>query len=584
MKKLFALLMALVLVISAVPLMASATEDAAGPGEPGPGGCGDHSVRIYNSLGNGTHESKCVNCDHDTRVENCTIEGGKCTKCGYTAHECDFNGPVTSNHDGTHNINCSCGNKVTVKCSDGNGDRHCDSCNYMMYTHSCEWVLKETLSAPTCTKPGTGKYVCKVCGEVMGGSIPATGEHKWVLKKTLTAPTCGKNGTGLYACESCGTEMGGSIPATGEHKYEAGVTSNKNGTHNVNCKCGEAVTVKCSDGNGDRKCDSCGYEMYTHEHEWEVKKVYKKPTCGKTGTGLYVCKVCNAEMGGSIPATGEHKYEAGVTSNKNGTHNVKCVCGEAVTVKCADGNGDRKCDSCGYEMYTHEHEWEVKKVYQKPTCGKSGTGLYVCKVCDAEMGASIPATGEHKYEADVTSNENGTHNVNCECGAYVTVNCIDADGDLKCDSCGYQKYPECNHEGEQNLECNYDGTHNARCAGCKKLMAKDIPCVKQANGKCACGWDMNCKHEGAQRLTPNDDGKTHNAYCANINCNELMAKDIKCVKQADGKCACGRVMTGKPAVDPTLDKVPKTGDVLAPVALLSGLMSTVGLAVKKFFF
>lgn len=494
MKKLFALLMALVLVISAVPLMASATEDAASPEGPGPGGCGDHSVREYTSLGNGTHTNKCINCDHDTGVENCTIEGGQCKKCGYVAHECDFMAGIESNYDGTHKIKCSCGNYVTANCSDGNGDRKCDSCGYTMYVHECEWVLKETLTAPTCTKPGTGKYVCKVCDTEMGGSIPATGVHKWTLKKTLTPPTCGKSGTGLYGCE------------------------------------------------------------------------------------------CGAEMGDAIPATGEHKYEDGVTSNKNGTHNVKCVCGEAATVKCSDGNGDRKCDSCGYEMYTHEHEWEVKKVYKKPTCGKSGTGLYVCKVCDAEMGASIPATGEHKYEADVTSNENGTHNVNCECGAYVTVNCIDADGDLKCDSCGYQKYPECNHEGEQKLECNYDGTHNALCAGCKKLMAKDIPCVKQANGKCACGWDMNCKHEGAQRLTPNDDGKTHNAYCANTDCNELMAKEIKCVKQADGKCACGRVMTGKPVVDPTLDKVPKTGDVLAPVALLSGLMSTVGLAVKKFFF
>ncbi len=141
----------------------------------------------------------------------------------------------------------------------------------------------------------------------------------------------------------------------------------------------------------------------------------------------------------------------------------------------------------------------------------------------------------------------------------------------------------CNHEGEQKLIPNYDGkTHNAYCAKCHEVMSENIPCEKQANGKCACDRDMTCNHEGEQKLIPNGDGRTHNAHCAK--CGELMAKEIKCGKQANGKCACGRVMTGNPVVDPTLDNVPKTGDVLAPVALLSGLMSTVGLAVKKFFF
>ena len=51
----------------------------------------------------------------------------------------------------------------------------------------------------------------------------------------------------------------------------------------------------------------------------------------------------------------------------------------------------------------------------------------------------IPAH-ECTFEAGVTSNEDGTHNVNCECGAYVTITCLDNDGDGKCDSCGYVKY------------------------------------------------------------------------------------------------------------------------------------------------
>ena len=187
----------------------------------------------------------------------------------------------------------------------------------------------------------------------------------------------------------------------------------------------------------------------------------------------------------------------------------------------------------------------------------------------------------HNGAQKLASNNNGTHNAVCAtCGGVMAAN-------IPCekqgDSCACGWFMGCKHEGAQKLVSNEDGkTHNAVCGKCGEVMSVNIPCEKQANGKCACNRDMTCKHEGAQTLVTNSDGKTHNAYCAK--CGELMAKEIKCVKQADGKCACGRVMTGKPVVDPTLDKVPKTGDVLAPVALLSGLMSTVGLAVKKFFF
>ena len=60
----------------------------------------------------------------------------------------------------------------------------------------------------------------------------------------------------------------------------------------------------------------------------------------------------------------------------------------------------------------------------------------------------------------------------------------------------------------------------------------------------------------------------------------------------DGKCdACGHKMSGTTGGGTTggkentgLDKVPKTGDVMAPVAILSGLMSVAAVFTRKRFF
>ena len=64
----------------------------------------------------------------------------------------------------------------------------------------------------------------------------------------------------------------------------------------------------------------------------------------------------------------------------------------------------------------------------------------------------------------------------------------------------------------------------------------------------------------------------------------------------DGKCdGCGHKMSAAlPAAAPPvgnggkentgLDKVPKTGDVMAPVAILSGLMSVAAVFTRKRFF
>ena len=197
--------------------------------------------------------------------------------------------------------------------------------------------------------------------------------------------------------------------------------------------------------------------------------------------------------------------------------------------------------------------------------------------CIACGNAEPDAVCQH-YNAESTGKYlgNNKHEMKCkDCKKEFPTDCYFVDGE--CIACGNAEV--CKHYNADPTGKYLDNDkHEMKCKDCGGLFSADCYFV---DGVCI-GCGHPCNHEGEQQLITNGDGKTHNAYCTK--CGELMAKEIKCGKQADGKCACGRVMTGKPVVDPTLDNVPKTGDVLAPVALLSGLMSTVGLAVKKFFF
>ena len=137
----------------------------------------------------------------------------------------------------------------------------------------------------------------------------------------------------------------------------------------------------------------------------------------------------------------ECDFAAGSVSNHDGTHKTYCSCGDSVTYKCYDYDGDHACDSCGYKM-----------------------GCL--------------------YDAGVTSNNDGTHNVNCSCGNYMTVKCLDSDGDGKCDSCGYLMY--CNHTSK-SVRNNGDGTHTFFCRDCGKELTTEEHKYSEATDACLCG-------------------------------------------------------------------------------------------------
>ena len=223
-----------------------------------------------------------------------------------------------------------------------------------------------------------------------------------------------------------------------------------------------------------------------------------------------------------------------VVSNNNGTHTRKCnVEGcTGFTMNCGDSDGNGKCDACGYQMYVAPEE-------------------------------------DHEHNYVLHSNNDGTHTSSCNCGNEVTINCLDNNGDGKCDACGYQKYvaPEKDHEHNYVPHSNNDGTHTSSC-NCGNEVR--IDCLdNDGDDFCdSCGYLLYpdiCDHE-SHGVVDNKDGLSHNVVCRD--CTKTL--EVKVAHTyVNGVCACGAIDTTPdvlpeevPTQQPStagLDYVPKTG-------------------------
>lgn len=139
-------------------------------------------------------------------------------------------------------------------------------------------------------------------------------------------------------------------------------------------------------------------------------------------------------------------------------HRFKCTCNSLIGVPMNhnDGNGDRICDGCGYEMYK-AHECVMEKLVSISatqhqfmcTCNSligvamnhnDADGDRFCDGCKYEMYEAVEGDHEHKYVAH--SNNNGTHNTSCTCGlGENNIACVDADKNGECDACKYYLMP-----------------------------------------------------------------------------------------------------------------------------------------------
>lgn len=294
----------------------------------------------------------------------------------------------------------------------------------------------------------------------------------------------------------------------------------------------------------------------------------------------------------------------GYEYNGDGTHRVYCTICKGIQTEstpcvwesgaCICGSTKPAEPSCNHtDGFTYQPNGTTMHDVICAKCGEN-TGTVpcvftdgVCLACGNKSGTSQPAcdhTGNHWEYIPV---DKLNHSVKCaDCGKIVTesTSCVFTDGKCVCGNVAGTSKPACDHTGNHwKYIPNGHLYHDVRCKDCNTLVNEKVPCVF-TNGVClACGnvAKTACDHVGVQDCIPLD-ATHHKVVCPK--CGATVEECVDCVFES-GVCACGNK---KPVHgntnDKNLDQVPKTGDVLAPVMILSGLMSAAGFVTKKRFF
>lgn len=371
MKKVFAFILVLCMVLSCVPAFAA--------GE----GCqctsGDYTVTPNTGAKAGTHWFRCNNEDcgeyrwvNGKTEEKCNYEeNGQCTKCGYqcphTNKELKSDG-INSDHSYVCEA-CGFDFKGYEQCTDANGtipndlgtfggSRTCTKCGYT-YTSTCAHTNVEFRLGfdPYCELNNEGKETFKAgradgiyCVDceyyVEGGEeIPATGKHTNLTVSVVQEATCKREGLKYVECKDCGFKGYVFIPIDDAHNY---------------------VNVGIVKG-----CDDCENN---------------KPSCTSEGKEHYVCSICGNEThknGKKLEHSYKTVYVNGTYANGEFTPNT-----ESSTVSCEQAVAScQKCSVCNEQMPNtdyvvistgEKHEYTVYK-YVAPTCTSEGGTKLFCE-------------------------------------------------------------------------------------------------------------------------------------------------------------------------------------------------------------
>lgn len=264
----------------------------------------------------------------------------------------------TCENAGQKSKSCTCGEKVT------------ESISALGHNYSTEYTVDKN---PTCTVNGSKSQHCFRCDSVQNVTvIPATG-HSY--KEEITkVPTHTENGEKTFTCYNCGDTYKEVINADGTHKYISSVTKAptciEKGIMTYTCACGDTYTEEIP--------------MVAHT-ETSVSAV--APTCTQTGlTEGKKCSFCDAilEAQAVIPAKGHIETTVSAvapTCTQTGlTEGKKCsACGETLTAQQeipATGhvpNSKGNCDTCGEKICDHNcHKggisgffWKIANFFNK---------------------------------------------------------------------------------------------------------------------------------------------------------------------------------------------------------------------------
>ncbi len=260
-----------------------------------------------------------------------------------------------------------------------------------------------TTKAPTCTVDGEMTKTCSKCKQVIKDIIPKLG-HTWIDSGKSVAPTCVKEGIDDYKCSSCPAVKNGIVPATG---------------HKTTVKKGYPPTCIKNGMTDGHYCSACNEQFVKQEEiaptghivnqtKWVV---YVNATCTNEGIKMQSCLVCNENVREAVPALGHR--------------NVEIIPGTTPTCTLSGVQDAIRCKDCGQwlkeqvEIPALGHDCSYKIT---ATCTENGVLYSQCKRCDYYKEEVVVAFGhdyikENKPTKEPTCVENGTWKYKCgRCG------------------------------------------------------------------------------------------------------------------------------------------------------------------------
>lgn len=296
----------------------------------------------------------------------------------------------------------------TGDCSAGHHDWSkkdgvCTRCGFKC-THN--WKKDDTnVIEPTCTQSGTIRLDCTICGKATRQSNANPLGHDYDAGTVTKEPTATETGIKTFTCkrEGCDEKYTEVIPATGaegEGTHVHAWPTNPDTIVPATCsKKGEKI-YKCTVSG----CDHTKTEVIPidpNAHDYSIKGEFKTPvTCLKDGLQILECEHCEDKTVATVKAPGCHAWGAPTWAWSNNcsvaTATFNCTregCNESQTIKATVTTSNEYGNCYVYTKYTakvtgpdgkeysdsktancRRPDWYYDDCYYRNTCGHWGCG------------------------------------------------------------------------------------------------------------------------------------------------------------------------------------------------------------------
>ncbi len=412
--KIFALLLACLMIFSLFPVTVLAVEDEHHHDCPGHGG--KHTTE---------------NCEY----KEIEVIPSQCGEYGYTLYLClDCGEYFAENFNvvpGNHNWK-ETGKAVVATCTSAgkNAAFKCENCGKTKGGEEIaalghDW--KEAKRDGDCLTGGFIYYECSRCEETKKDPIEGTGEgHAWgkTPVRIEKEPKWNESGIAVYACETCNAEKKVVIWAEHDHVLKhcekVNETCTQDGVKEY-WQC-EICKVCFADENASVVLEDLVIKAHGHDLENGKLKEEFSAVCDNPGWKKIECAICGEIVTEDIEAPG-HTYEKEpIHVEPDCTHwgfdiNACTVCGHVEKVN--------EINPLGHTAYDEKDEdgeyLSTDREETQPTCTKDGTRTWKCGRCGEAQSETVRAHGHDEVTVTVKAT--------CSTFGYTFTYCNNADCD-----------------------------------------------------------------------------------------------------------------------------------------------------------